>query len=385
MRKLIWLFLLVLAVTSSLYAAPRRRGVRHPGAEAVKTQYRVDAHRSGTSLETGPRWLDTELWNRPLPGPVRGLVFDRNVVYAGGFGGVYAVNPANGADLWVFSQPNVQFSPVAIVDDEVYVSGGNTFYVLDRATGALLWSINTLAAIDKTSPLIVDDVAFVGDVNGVVYAINLVGRSYVWSRNIGSPVRTHLASSKEVLVVVTDGALRGVNMGSGIERWSKAGNWSAPAADDKHVYAGLDGGAFYKLDVNSGHTEWTFTDPNSGSQKWSTPALKDDTVVVAGIVTNGNQWFYKIDVTTGMWRLFIEQVSTPLISDPIIGSDSRIYFGKGNDPQAPFAPNEMYVFNMQFGFEASRYLYGHVLGAPAIGNGVVFVHDTTNTLSAFTN
>lgn len=86
-----------------------------------------------------------------------------------------------------------------------------------------------------------------------------------------------------------------------------------------------------------------------------------------------------------MWRLFIEQVSTPLIGDPIIGSDSRIYFGKGNDPQAPFSPNEMYVFNMQFGFEASRYLYGHVLGAPAIGNGMVFVHDTTNTLSAFTN
>src|SRR5215213_2066437 len=133
MRKLIWLFLLV-AVTASLSAAPvRRRTLRHPGAGTVTTQYRADAGRTGLSSERGPHFLETVVWQRALQGPVRGLVHDRGVLYAGAFGSVNAVNPATGVDLWVFPQAGVPFSPVAVVDDEVYVSGGTIFYALDRA------------------------------------------------------------------------------------------------------------------------------------------------------------------------------------------------------------------------------------------------------------
>ena len=381
MRKLIWLFLIV-AVTTSLLAAPGRRralGIRAP--ESVATQYRVDAGRTALTTENGPRWLDTLAWERPLQGPVRGLVFDRGVLYAGGFGGVYAVNPATGADFWIFSAPNVQFSPVAILNDTVYVSGGSVFYALNRASGALLWSLDAGAGIDATSPLIVNGVAYVGSTAGTVHAIDLASHTELWRRNVGSAVRTHLVASKGLLLAVTDGALRALRIHDGEERWSKAGQWSSAAADDKLVYAGLDGGAFHALELQTGKVEWTYADPDHPSVAWSAPAISQDILTVG----NASGWLYTIDADTGARRLMMEQISPLPVTEPLVSANGRVYFGTGNDPAAPMQPVSIYVIDLDTGVESQRYLYGHVTGGVAVANEVMFVHDSTNTLSAFTN
>src|SRR5215212_1298371 len=271
MRKLIWLFLLV-AVTTSLVAAPRRRAVdavlQGPPVAPAVVNYRGDAGRTAFTTDLGPRWLETVNWERPLQGPVRGLVHDRGVLYAAGFGAVHAVNPANGADFWVFPAASVQFSPVAVVDDTIYVSGGNSLYALDRTTGTLAWSLNVGAPIDVTSPLVAGGVAYVGSTAGTVHAIDLGKHAQLWQQNVGAPVRTDLATAKNVLIVVTDSAIKALRTQDGVERWSVSGQWAPAAATDKLVYAGAQHGAYHALDLNTGKVEWTFDQPGHPLGNW---------------------------------------------------------------------------------------------------------------------
>jgi outer membrane protein assembly factor BamB len=347
--------------------------------DAVTTQYRVDAGRTGFTTDTGPRWLDTLVWQRPLQGPVRGLVHDRGIVYAGAFGGVHAVNPATGADFWTFALPNVQFSPVAVVDDVVYVSGGNVFYALDRATGVAQWSVDTGAAIDKTSPLIDGRVAYVGSAAGTVHAIDLVTHAQLWSHSVGSPVRMHLAAAKNLLVVVTDAGLHALRMHDGDERWSKAGQWGPASATDKLVYAGANGGAFHALDLNTGNVEWTFAHAEHATGNWSASAHSGNVLVV----TNTNGWVYTLNAGDGSRRLLMEEIDDLPANDPLIDANGRAYFGSGDNPAAPFGPVSIYVLNLETGLESERVIYGHVIGGAAVANGVMFVHDSTNTLAAY--
>lgn len=379
MRKLVWLF--SIAVTSSLLAAPGRGPAIGIRAASAGAQYRVDAGRTGSTTEVGPRWLDTVVWQRPLQGPVRGLVHDRGVLYAGAFGKVHAVHPGTGADFWTFAVPNVQFSAVAVDGDAVYVAGGNVFYALDRASGTPLWSLDAGASIDQSSPVIVHGTAYVGSTAGTVHAIDLASHQELWRRSIGSPVRTALVASRGLLIAVTDGGLRALRTKNGEERWSRPGRWGAAAADDQFVYAGVDAGAFHALELNTGAVEWTYADPDHASVAWSRPAVSRKVLTVG----NASGWLYTVDAQTGARRLMTEQIGSLPLTEPVVSGNGRIYFGTGNDPVAPMQPVSIYVVDLETGLESQRTIYGHVTGGVAVADEVMFVHDSNNTLSAFTN
>jgi PQQ-like domain len=368
MRKLIWLSALLLA-TVTLSADP------------VTTQYRADAGRTGQTSEIGPTFFETQRWQRPLQGPVHGLVYDRGVLYAGAFGAVYAIDPATGADLWIFAQPGVQFSPVAIDGDTVYVSGGNIFYALDRTTGAFLWSVDAGASIENASPLLVGGTAYVGSAAGDVLAIDLATHAESWRRNVGSPVRYQLASSKKLLIVVTDDALLALKEKDGDVKWSRSGSWGPAAVDDKLVYSGAEGGGFYAIKLSNGNTEWVYNDPERATGRWTAPVLSQG-VVSAG---NENTYLYFIDAETGARELTLLETGLPP-SEATAGANGFIYFGVGSDPNAALQPTDIHVIDIATGIEySSRVVYGHVTGGVAIGGGVVFVHDSSNTLTAFSD
>lgn len=372
MRKLIWLSALLLA-TASLSA--------DPAPVTATTQYRADAGRTGQTAETGPTFPETQLWQRPLQGPVQGLVYERGVLYAGAAGAVSAIDPATGADLWVFAQPGVQFSPVAVDGDTVYVSGGNIFYALDRVSGAPLWSVDAGASIENSSPLIADGTAYVGSVAGDVVAIDLAAHAESWRRNVGSPVRYQLAEGKKLLIVVTDDALLALKAKDGDVKWSRSGSWGPAAVNGKLVYSGLEGGGFYALDLNNGKTEWVYNDSERATGRWNAPVVSQS-VVSAG---NENTYLYFIDADTGARELTLLSLGLPP-SEATAGANGFIYFGVGNDPNATLHPTEVHVIEIATGIEyASRFVYGHVTGGVAIGGGALFVFDSSNTLTAFSD
>lgn len=263
----------------------------------------------------------------------------------------------------------------------MYVSGGNVFYALDRATGTLKWNFDTGVAIDVTSPLIVNGVAYVGSAAGTVHAIDLTSHAELWRRNVGAPVRTHLAAAKGLVIVVTNSAIKALRTQDGEERWSKAGQWGPAAATDKLVYAGAQNAAFHALDLNTGKVEWTFADPNRAMQAWNAPALSGNILVTM----NTNGWMYTINADDGSRRLLMEQIHALPANDPLVSANGRVYFGEGDDPAAPFSPYTIYVMDINYGLEAARFIYGQVIGGVAVANGKMFAHDTTNTLSAFTD
>ena len=379
MRKLIWLFLLV-AVTTSLIAAPRRRAVHPVGAAApvapVTVQYLGDAARTSQTAELGPHWLETELWERPLQGPVLGLLQDRGILFAPAFGAVYAIDPVNGADLWVFAQPDVQFSPAAIAGDSVYVNGGNVFYALDRLTGSLLWTVDAGASIVNSTPLIVNDVAYVGTSAGNVIAIDLDAHAEAWRRNLGSPVRSPLASAKEILLAVTDGDLRALKLQDGSDRWSKAApagsTWGPAATDRKLVFTGA-GSSFYAIDLNTGKTEWVWSEPTltpPAAGPWSSPMVRNG--VVASSTSFGHLIGFRIADGSRKW-LFSD--GNKHATDAVIGANGTAYFGWGRLGLA----GELYSFDFDRGTDnGAALLVGHPTAGPAIGNGAVFFHYETD-------
>lgn len=386
MRKVICAALL-LATALPLSAASRRRAIHSSAGAApapITVQYGADAGRTGATSDLGPKWLETEVWERQLPGTVYGLVQDRDIIYAGSTGGVYAVNAVTGADLWVFPQANVQFSPVAVVGDTVYVAGGNVFYALDRATGSLLWSLDAGASIEKSAPLIVDDFAYVGSSAGNVHAIDLEAHTEAWRRNLGSPVRTRLTSAKGILLAVTDAGLRALRINDGADRWSKAAPagsfWSPVATDGKLVYSGASSDDFYAIELNTGKTEWTFTDANLTpfAGPWSAPVVRNG--VVASGNANGLVFGFNTKDGSRKW-LFVHGY---LITDAVIGANGSMYFGETDDGRTTY----LVSFNFDRGSEdALRFIIGTSFGAPAIVNGVAYIHysgvDGTQKLAAF--
>ena len=380
MRKIIWLSLLLLAAVS-LSADPGRLFASAHLTVTSPTLYRADAGRTGQTAETGPTFLETQRWQRTLQGPVQGLVYEAGVLYAGAFGGVYAIDPATGADLWAFTQAGVKFSAVAIAGDAVYVSGGDTLYALNRTTGALLWSVDLEENIQSSSPLIVDGVAYVGSTAGTVYAIDLATHAEVWSHDVGSPIRYSLAASKNLLIVVADDAIHALKLKDGDEKWSRAGQFGPAAVSDKLVYSGLQGGGFYALDVNNGKVEWVYNDPDNATGRWSAP------VISKGILSAGNEngYLYFIDANTGARELTLVALGIPP-SEATAGANGFIYFGAGSDPNATLSPTEVHVYDITQQIEySSRVVYGHVTGGVAIGGGALFVFDSSNTLTAFSD
>lgn len=378
MRKIIWLSLLLLAAVS-LSADPGRLFASSQLTVSSSTLYRGDVGRTGQTSETGPTLPETLVWQRPLQGPVPGLVYDAGVLYAGAFGGLYAIDPATGADLWVFAQPGVQFSPAAISGNAVYVSGGDTLYALNRTTGALLWSVDLEENIQGSSPLLVDGVAYVGSTAGNVYAIDLATHAELWSANVGSPIRFSLAASKNLLIVVADDAIHALKLKDGEEKWARTGQFGPAAVSDKLVYAGLQGGGFYALDLNNGKVEWVYNDADHATGRWSAP------VISKGIVSAGNEntYLYFIDAQTGARELGLAELGLPP-SEATADANGFIYFGVGNDPNATLHPTDIHVYEITQQLEyASRVVYGHVTGGVAIGDGKLFVFDSSGTLTAF--
>lgn len=369
MRKLICsIALLSLFASLSLAAQPA-------------AHYQADPQRSGLSPETGPIFLETERWSRPMPGPVTGLVFDRGVVYAGAPGVLHAVNPGNGADFWAFSRPG-QFSAVAVVGNVVYAGAGNTLYAITRGTGVEIWSFDTGASISASAPLVIDNEIFLGNAAGTVFAVDATTGALDWQRNIGSPVRYPLTKAKNIVVAVTASGMTALKDDSGSPQWTlslpNGAQFNAAASDGRQIYAGAQGNDFYSIKASNGHIDWVFNDTDTPNSGWNAPIL------TTGLILAGNDtgWLYWLDPKTGAVTYKDDSSYQAPTGEDIGGTDGLVYIGE----KSPFGTLTTFgIFSVPGrGFMSLRYIYGDADGV-AVGYGAVYVHDTTNTLSAFSN
>ena len=111
-----------------------------------------------------------------------------NTIFFASADRLYAVNAADGTELWNNSLSCVMSSP-AVSYGKVYIgSSDSKLYCYDAHSGAELWSFSTNGPI-YSSPLIAHNTVYFGTntANGTIYALNTADGTLRWSYSLNPP------------------------------------------------------------------------------------------------------------------------------------------------------------------------------------------------------
>ncbi len=202
-----------------------------------------------------------------------------------GADGVYAIDLESGNEIWHFETEN-DVNGVAIANDIVVATGdeGRVWGII--ATGAdqgrALWSVDIGISV-FTNPLIVEDLAVVGDWSGEVTGLDLATGERRWRMAVAGPVRGGLASDGNRLFVVSEegGAAAISREGTVIWRQDLVGDAGAPirvfaaptVANNLLIIPFVRDDLFSQpaimaLDKQSGQVRWRATDVAGLKEEW---------------------------------------------------------------------------------------------------------------------
>ena len=139
-------------------------------SEQVPSAAYIAAHRN----QSGNGLLYPQ-WARPIaayiPQKVQ-IIAAHNTLYLSTARGLYALDPATGATKWVFpTELPLGHSPT-IQGNVAYVGGlDHRLYAINATTGEFLWSYDGAGAGFDTNPLVVNQVVYLGNRDGYMYAI----------------------------------------------------------------------------------------------------------------------------------------------------------------------------------------------------------------------
>jgi outer membrane protein assembly factor BamB len=141
-----------------------------------------------------------------------GIVVDGRFLYATQ-GGVKAVDPATGRQLWHAGVANNGYQkPIPVVWDDLVLMNGTKPAAVDLTTGKAVWTVECGKEADRfvrsrrhvlagsSTPLVAGDLAYFGHDDTSIRAVNKDGQ-VVWEHRIGTPVKTAPATSGNLLFV----------------------------------------------------------------------------------------------------------------------------------------------------------------------------------------
>ncbi|NWG21622.1 MAG: PQQ-binding-like beta-propeller repeat protein [Chloroflexi bacterium] len=202
------------------------------------TQHAFNAQR--TSFNPGsipPPWRWKWAWNGPtasggitpgkfrLPRNSQPVTGGGRVYIAAGSNGVYALNNANGAQVWN-RNPSGSINSTPAYDPDTgalfVVSTSGTLYKLNAATGDTLAGFPASGSSNLPLPPAVAGDRVFFSMGDSVYAVNKYSMQPVWSYNAGSPVDTppaYSASRNLVVVASRDLYVHGIRNSDGARVW----------------------------------------------------------------------------------------------------------------------------------------------------------------------
>ena len=185
----------------------------------------------------------------------------------------------------------------------------------------MLWKIKTKNECEAT-PAVVDGVAYVGDLEDSLYAIDVAtGRQRWVFRNESGFRASPLLLDGKLYVADMDGHMHCFDAEAGRQVWQfdsgTSVSCSANAVDGLVVFASEDGTVF-GLDPKTGKLIWK---TSAGTQLQCAPAILGKRVVIAGC----DQQLYVLDRDTGE-RLLTTDIEAPTGATPAL-RDGLAYFG----------------------------------------------------------
>ena len=276
-------------------------------ARTGKRAWKYDAGRCNASTPTV--WEHTIIQSFMSRCPLRGQRRDGELValYAGW-----------GQVRWRVRIGVSESSPV-VVDNVVYLGDAlGRVYAIYARTGKLKWVFRTKGPI-KGGVAVAGNRLYVGSYDHNVYALNRTTGRLLWKsgaqRRFGrraSFYSTPAAAYGRVYIGGTDGKVYSFGATTGKLRWSKSTGgyvYSSPAVWNKLVFAGSYSKQLFAFDAATGDIRWRFraNGPISGSP-----------TIINGIVyfSTLNERTYALDARTGrlMWQ-FPDGKYAPIVAD----------------------------------------------------------------------
>ena len=349
-------------------------------------QFRRDAALTGIAVS--PLGDELELkWSAPL-----GFSVESSPAIAGGF--VYAtslpgvlvkLNLEDGAEAWryrpgageaeagEFEEDRFGESSPAVADGTVYVGDLlGVLHAVDADSGAPRWQFPTGAEI-KSSPVVAGDLVLIGSYDEHFYGVDRVTGAARWSLQTEGPVHA-TPGRHDGLAWVTgcDAVLRGVRITDGTEMLrfdSGAYTAASPAIAEGTLYYGTFNNEVLAVDVGAGALRWRYEHPERHFPFYASAALADELVIAAG----RDKLIHALDRQTGEAR-WTFRARARFDASPVVAGD-RVYAGN--------ADGRLYVLDLETGEKLSEFHAGAaIMGSPAVANGRIVFGTQDGTLFA---
>ncbi|NJN18116.1 MAG: PQQ-binding-like beta-propeller repeat protein [Oscillochloris sp.] len=191
------------------------------------------------------------------------------------------------------------------------------------------WNAGSFAA--RTQPVVAGGRLFIGDLQGQIHALDADADQaggaplILWSRDLGSPIRTSAAVAGDTLIVAThDGLVRGLRTSDGGDRWifrMGLAITAAPLVAGDTVYVASTSGVLAALAVADGALRWNF---RADGPIVSPPALASDGKRIFFVADDMRA--YALHTANGIeiWRTPLQGQST-IDRWPVVIGDTVIF------------------------------------------------------------
>ena len=257
-------------------------------------------------------------------------------------------------------------SPV-IVDDVLYI--GTTFgiFAIDTKSGKELWRYHTNGFV-KAVPTVSNDVVYFGADDRKFYALNAKDGILKWinEKSMGGYIASASIGNNMVYAMPRDGSFYAFNINNGEIIWSSLVgklSESSPAVGEGIIAFGADGGDIVALDASTGKEKWLYDTGESDIK--SSPVIADGTVFIGS--NDGSVYALNTDKGALKWKY---STSDNVESSPSV-KNGVVYFGSKD---SNFFAVDAGTGKLKWKFPNS----GQVLSAPAIANDIVYFGTRNN-------
>lgn len=244
-------------------------------------------------------------WKFRTPMPIfSSPVIDEGVVYFGGLDStLYALDLSSGNLRWKVKTNGEIRSTVVVQGKWLYLAGGNgVFSCIDKASGKPEWRVvydnmalfmaerrYDFADYYHSTPLIQDEVIYLGTGNGRMQALNAHNGNVIWSFQAGDIIHNTPAIAGDIIYFgCFEGYVYALDIRSGVLRWKfkSIGHQyfphgemqGSPVAGFGSVFIGSRDYNLYALNPGAGYANWH----RKFSAGWALSATLKDTVVYVG-------------------------------------------------------------------------------------------------------
>jgi outer membrane protein assembly factor BamB len=248
---------------------------------------------------------------------------------------IAAFNAETDQMYWSFGVGEKIQAPPVVVGGRVYVASLTHLWVLDAASGHVIWTFKHGASGWPTtgSPAILGNAVYIGLGTGTqLWALNLADGRVLWSFDTGDRITSSpLVQGNTVYIATWQGKIFALNRSNGQLRWVYLlntvrhqnvvdGVGGSMALANNRLYAGDYRGSILCIDALHGKLVWRFA---TGAQVLATPVVAGGRIYVG----SGDGFFYTLDSKTGRpaWRYATGEIR----SSASLGN-GRLYVGSLN-------------------------------------------------------